>query len=150
METDMAHVFDWVIMIYFGGDNNLAEEMIWSIKDIQAWRSKNPQANIKVCVLFDGGGPPVPINDDKLVVYRPADLHPSADDPKHPDPASANGASPNDAILTAANAERRRVNKDNIPSVKQTLERFIKKILGEFDSRHYMLVLAGHGSGAVG
>ena len=71
METDMAYVFDWTIMIYFGGDNNLGEEMIWALKDIQAWRRSNPDANIKVCALFDAGGPPVRIPDD-IFVYTAA------------------------------------------------------------------------------
>src|SRR5262245_23697282 len=109
METDM---FDWTIMIYFGGDNNLAEEMIWGIKDIQAWRSANPNANVKVCLLFDGGGPPVPIDDDKLVVYKRSALH---------------------ALLDAGVEERDEVDQrkterpipPKVPPVKDTLKEFV-------------------------
>jgi Clostripain family len=136
METDMD-MFDWTIMIYFGGDNNLAEEMIWGIKDIQAWRAADPKANVKVCLLFDGGGPPVPIDDDKLVVYKRAALH---------------------AILDAGVEERNEVDQrraerripPKVLPIKDTLKEFVNDVLGKFEAKRYMLVLAGHGSGAVG
>ena len=156
METDM---FDWTIMIYFGGDNNLGEEMIWALKDIQAWRrSANHDANIKVCALFDGGGPPVLINDDILAVYTADDLHGSAQDPKPQYHASSNGASRDSAILDRTVAVRLRADQKKVirplppkvPPVKNILAKFIEIVFKDFEADRYMLVLAGHGSGAVG
>ncbi len=152
-------MFDWTVMIYFGGDNNLGEEMIWAIKDIQAWRrSANHDANIKVCALFDAGGPPVLINDDILAVYRAVDLHDSANDPKHLHHASANGASRESAVLDRTVAvreleDRKKVTRrlpPKVPPVKKVLSRFIEIVFEKFAAERYMLVLAGHGSGAVG
>jgi hypothetical protein len=55
-------IVDWSIMIYFGGDNNLSEEMIWAIKDIQSWRrSQSGPRKVKVSILFDAGAHQYPL-----------------------------------------------------------------------------------------
>ena len=148
----MKEILDWSIMIYFGGDNNLSEEMIWAIKDIQSWRrSQSPgPRKVKVSILFDAGGPPVPIDDDELLT-RDARAVTSE---KLSAAAEAYGAIDGDtgaaAILDRTVAVREKADKKgtvSVPSVETTLRDFILRIFREQRAKHHMVVLSGHGSG---
>ena len=149
----MKEINDWTIMIYFGGDNNLSEEMIWALKDIQAWRSSaNYKGGIKVCTLLDAGGPPVRIDDDDLFQGgRPVDLKPAGLRLYH-QPAIG------DAVLQTTVKVREKVDTTNpkeitkVDSVKKTLTDFVTAVMKakKFRASRYMLVLSGHGSGAIG
>src|SRR5262245_46426865 len=50
----------WTVMIYLAGDNNLAAEMIWSIKEMKRVNNIGPDGPVTVLVLFDppAGLPP--------------------------------------------------------------------------------------------
>src|SRR6516225_10233862 len=89
--------YKWTIMIYFAGDNNLGEEMVWALKDIQRWRhSEAGQAqkeNVKVVALFETGCPAVPIDFDNLVPKK-------SDTRKESRGAPLPKVNPNQALLT--------------------------------------------------
>src|SRR5262245_54675253 len=125
--TTSAQGETWTILVYFAGDNNLREDMIWSLKEIEESRKAIRQAGygeqIKVFSLFDASGPAVPIDFD--TIQR-----------RHP-------------ILMLTDEERRKKPKP-VEQVRTTLRDFIDANIKEPHSDHYMLILSGHGSGAIG
>lgn len=130
----MTELYDWTILVYLGGDNNLGEEMVWAIKDMEEWR-KAKNVNIKVRGLFDVGGPPIPFDLDDLEKLK-------ADYLKRAAPL-------NSALLkTAAGVREESIKNLLVKSVKKTLIGFIEEAV--VPAKHYMLVLNGHGSGAIG
>src|SRR5262245_25086956 len=153
-----THMYDWTIMIYFAADNNLSEEMIWAIKDIQQWQlSENRAPNVKVRMLFDAGGPPIPIEDTTLEPEE--DRKPlgrlSASEAAHENEKEQG------LVLAQAEDEREKAHAkekarpkagriDSVPAVSTTLQGFIYDSVTKHPATRYMLVLSGHGSGAVG
>jgi hypothetical protein len=130
-------MYDWTIMVYLGGDNNLGQDMIWALKAIQSWRravehAGHPQ-NLKVLALFDGGGPPVEFDFDKL-----------------------QGGDAAAALLARTTEVRDEADDDlakrmlAVEPVRTTLQKFISKSVKKHKAHHYMIVLSGHGSGAIG
>jgi len=138
---------EWTVMIYFAGDNNLAEEMIWAVKDIQSWwlSHEEERKKVKVVAMFDAGGPPLLVDFDKTKgKYEPEeielaldrDLVKNADSEREKDDLKRAGSTEKDTNI-------------QISSVQKTLTRFISKTLRN-QSEYFMLVLSGHGSGAIG
>src|SRR6266436_476068 len=80
MEADMAKKQkNWKIMVYLAGNNNLAEEMVFALREMYRVGSRS---DFDLVVQFDTGGPPRrfhvtpnPLNHvagDVLKPYEPA------------------------------------------------------------------------------
>ena len=139
----MTNMYDWMILVYLGGDNNLGEEMVWAIKDMEEWRNA-AGGNIKVRGLFDTGGPPIFFDLDDLERLK-ADYLERARGTSGVETHAGLSESP---LVQEAARIRERDRKPQVQSVKTTLKNFIQhKVLR---AKHYMLVLNGHGSGAIG
>jgi len=52
-----AREFEWNIMVYLAGDNNLAEEMVWALTTMFDPEIKQFLEKVAVFVLYDCGGP---------------------------------------------------------------------------------------------
>jgi hypothetical protein len=117
----------WAIMAYFAGNNNLEEEMVFAIKEL--CRVGTP-ADLDIFLQFDCGGPPIRFGSD----------------------------------LFDENTETPEIREDwdlllkgtilggydpNVPT-SRILEDFMCHCIEESDADRYMLILSGHGSGAVG
>src|SRR5262245_30036625 len=136
-QTGSQKTTKWTVMVYFAGDNNLREEMIWALKDIH---KVAPLTDVKVVALFDAGGPPVPFRLDPV-------------DPKKGRPSIP----PNERdrrILVRVDNVRQETAQKRVPRfvepIEKTLKDFIVKNISGNPDEHYMLILSGHGSGAVG
>src|SRR2546426_5450908 len=138
----------WTIMIYFAGDNNLGEEMIWALKDIENWRfSHEGQAqkdNVKVMALFETMGPEIPIDFDDLAAarYRASSAE-YVRKRKTPQKAFLEARQ---EVLAAPGGQP----DGKVQPVGDILKKFMMETIDNFPADRYMLVLSGHGSGAVG
>src|SRR4030095_12869887 len=128
---------NWTVMVYFAGDNNLGEEMIWSLKDIHA---ATPLKNAKVVALFDGGGPPVTFRIDRKNPDKPVHKVSAQDGDRQ--------------ILRQVDSARKSAAERKTPRrsepIRATLTNFIKQNISDDPYERYMLILSGHGGGAVG
>ena len=108
--------------VYLAGDNNLSEEMVWSLQEMNAASRQSPvRDRIEVSALFDPlGGEP-----------RRYDFAPGA---KAPDSAPS-------ASLSVSEPMR--------PPTEDP-GRLLAGLLAEMRQGRRFLVLSGHGSGAVG
>ena len=138
---DDTKLDSWTILIYFAADNNLSEEMIWALKDIQEGRDRMPgyKGKVNLMCLLDAGGPPILVNFNNLKRDQVSN---------NPALASAPQAH---QFLTLQQKTLRQASggKFALESVRKTLHDFIEESIGE-PTDHYMLILSGHGSGAVG
>ena len=132
---------DWTIMVYLGGDNNLAEEMVYSLKSMFSVGSTK---DIAIFAFFDAGLDPVrfPVETRdqrrKRVGRRALRLN-SSDGPVTEDHSLLEYR---EALVDATPTE--------VKSVQSTLEEFLLNSICEEPANHYMLVLSGHGSGSIG
>ena len=46
---------DWLFMVYLDGDNNLERFGVYDLNEMESGLAMNPEANVAVLVLFDGG-----------------------------------------------------------------------------------------------
>ncbi len=135
----MPNEAEWLFMLYLSGDNNLSSEMIWSLKEIQD--QKLPDG-VEITILYDALSPYVP-----TYVF---DL--SGKSKKGP-PGSHKMESrsirlplaPSGGVVHSKVYEW--VEDSSDPS---TLRKFIEWSVRERLSKRRMLILSGHGSGAVG
>jgi len=145
----------WTLMVYLAGDNNLTEEMTWALQELKdtadQLRADGLGDRINVVAHFDPRGsrgrrydfaPPGPINQPP----PPRNLD------GHLDRYEA-------MIYTDAMVEARtekaspalRVPADQRPGPAQQLSAFLREQVKRLPvAREYVLVLSGHGSGAVG
>jgi hypothetical protein len=111
----------WNIMVYMAGDNNLAEEMVWALTSMFEAAVQELLKSIAVSVVYDSGGPPAHFT-----------LQP---------------VSPNEPLDLERLGERKGW---NLP-IKQQLKNLITtSVLENPGTPNRMLILSGHGSGAVG
>jgi hypothetical protein len=133
-EIEMAKK-EWTVMIYMAGDNDLSEEFIWSIKEIFRIGVSD---KVAIVIEFDPQGKGNSRRYELAV-------------------SKANRAfnEDEDGII-----ERCRIDIKNPPTVSKRgkpLSYLVKRLGGfighsvkKFEANRYMLILAGHGSGAVG
>lgn len=114
----------WTVMIYMGGDNNLSEEMVWSLKEMKHAGSVK---GINVLAQFDPGGLGVPTQ--RYVMKNCVDGYGSLQTCREKPPKGKRFAETNTGAPGA-------------------LKDFISWGMREHKADHYMVVLSGHGSGA--
>src|SRR5262249_28478613 len=128
-------------LIYFAADNNLSEEMIWALKDIQEGRDRMPgyKGKVNLMCLLDAGGPPISVNFNTLKRDQVSNI-----------PAQSSAPQAHQFLTLQQKAVRQASGgKFAVEPVHKTLQDFIEESIGE-QTDHYMLILSGHGSGAVG
>ncbi len=113
-------------IVYLAGDNNLSEEMIWSLQEMKA-SAREP--SVRECIDIEA------LYDPQNGAPRPYDFSLSS---------YAAGAT---ADLTSLSDAKPLSLKSEDPPV--LLERLVAR-LGRLEKRRSVLVLSGHGSGAVG
>ena len=123
-----SHKKDWVVMIYMASDNDLGDESIWALTEIGKAKLGNKMG---VAVLFDSGVQEVPTQVFKYGLGTPPPNFPEAINPL-----------PKNTF--------NQTKKEKSASDPQELQRFIKETMAAHHAEHYMLILSGHGSGAVG
>jgi len=116
--------YTWTIMLYLAGDNNLSDEMIWAIKEV--YRVGTPP-NVAVTIQFD---PSLKKRATRFYIIAPSER-----------PVDADG------ILSALHDEEVAESDSGDP---KTVADFVEKSMKAAPAEHYMLILAGHGSGIVG
>lgn len=116
---------EWTVLVFHAGDNNLSEEMLFSLKEMKL-AGANPQVN--VISLFDPNEPGVPTQ--RFVLNAHADNPPEGllVNDLRPD---ASGFPPFAGELNAGDP--------------QVIADFIRAGIKLFPARHYMVVLSGHG-----
>jgi hypothetical protein len=118
----------WTIMLYLSGDNNLSAEMVRAINDIG---TEGVPEQVAFTIQYDALSPNSPTFRYALPPGRSFELKP------HSGP-----------IPLADAVEDELLDEDSAnPAV---LADFIRWSARRFDSRHRLLILSGHGSGAVG
>jgi hypothetical protein len=135
----MANDPEWLVMLYLAGDNNLSSEMIWALKEIE---DEGLPSGFEMTILYDALSPCCP-----TYVY---DLSGKTRN----GPEGATGIK-REAIaplpLISINGTKSRVYEwGEDSSNPETLRKFIEWSVVERPSNHRMLILSGHGSGAVG
>lgn len=143
-------------MVYMAGDNNLKEEMVFALREMIRVAPELP--NIHIAVQFDAGGPPrrfIVANDVVEIpgvskmgsLYAAASASAAQQRPERP-PDRHPDARPEDADLENQGSAVREPRK--LLSSQKLLEEFIEESMEELPASRYMLVLSGHGSGALG
>src|SRR5262249_12509907 len=134
---------------YMAGDNNLADEMISSLQSVE---NTNIAEGLTWRVLFDTGERPLKektiVGSGKKVMafpnqHRRLKLQDAPEfkvSHKKSQPPTAPGAPPKPEKYEEVTAQR----------VRDILQAFVRDTVIEHPADHYMLILSGHGSGAVG
>ncbi len=162
---------DWTVMVYLAGDNNLSEECVWSLKEM--YRT-GVNGNIALVVQID----PRASRMRRFEVGTDLEERKKARQPTYPPARSTvEGGWPElaqvpqpreigdstDGILfshglsvptatdsrSGGNARRSRKNSDDMSS-PEVLRQFIIESKENHRAHHYLLILSGHGSGAIG
>jgi hypothetical protein len=117
----------WTIMVYLAGSNNLVDEMVYAVREL---RGKAITDVVNLFVQFDTG------SDVWLF------------------PPSAFQVKPNEDPTKLENFDLERVGeREDYPRLITTqgiLQSFVTTCMLASVTDHYMLILSGHGSGAVG
>jgi hypothetical protein len=130
-----AKPYEWHIMLYLSGDNSLSEEMVRALKDI---RLQGVPDKVAFTVQYD---PRSPFFETALYAIT-ASAPPARSD--------RNKALPKESeLLPVANYVVRTVPGED-SATPGMLAGFIKWSVRRFDAKYRMLILSGHGSGAVG
>jgi hypothetical protein len=161
---------EWTIMVYLAGNNNLVEEMVFALREIYRVGSRD---DFDIIIQFDTGGPPrrfrVSENPDTLPAEgkeldRVAEAVLKEKTPKGKKEVVRQFLA---EILKVSQArEDQDLEKAGVPIRKKRDLRPTKEILQDFltyclygskeegfygsKAENYMLILSGHGSGAVG
>ena len=137
----------WTVMIYLAGDNNLSQECVWAIKEMYRV-GLGPETNVAVIAQFDSVAEGVPVT--KYDIGKVAALSP------------VNKQAGNLAVQVQS-APQHFYDEDGglgqygeeLRGVKRfvsgtELKTFILKTARKYPAERYMVVLSGHGAGAVG
>jgi Clostripain family len=139
LESAMGNDHEWLFMLYMSGDNNLSSEMIRALKDIQ---DEDVPSGIKMTILYDALSPccPTYVYD----VNGASSMGPAG--AKEVDPSLIPQLPLTRALGKASKVYEWIENSSN----RQTLRTFIEWGVAVHPSKYRMLILSGHGSGAVG
>jgi len=114
------HKFEWLVMVYLAGDNNLSEEMIWALTEMQAGGSTS---DVAIVAQFD----PYGIGYPTMRYFFPAASRQSR--PLENDVVDIFG-------------------KEMNSGEKASVLDFLKWGIANYPARRHMAVFSGHGSGA--
>jgi hypothetical protein len=120
----MVQEKEWTVMVILAGDNNLSEEMLFSLKEMKL---AGANSEVNVIALFDSNEPDVPTQ--RYV------LNHSAENP------------PGGLLINDLNFDN-----DDFPALSGELNagdpaqlaEFIRQGFTQFPARHYMVVFSGH------
>src|SRR5262245_13650953 len=116
-------LFEWTVMVYLAGDNNLSDEMVWAVKEL--YRVGAPPG-VAVTVQFD----PKARGRSTHFFRLP----------------SREGKVDNDGVCPIlAGAELGETNSD-----ASAIADFVVRSMHAAKARRYMLILSGHGGGILG
>ena len=138
----------WTVMIYMAGDNTLAGESIWALTEIL---TADLTEGVEVIALFDTSPPEIPnrrfvftksTNQPILPVGLPLEkigkkYEPQIDVSKT-------------QMTSTGTAQVKKKETLKSASDHRLLQRFVEDCIKEHPAEKYLLVLSGHGSGAVG
>jgi hypothetical protein len=129
------YLYDWTVMVYLSGDNNLSSEMLWALTEIERAAPDLLKGERKIAVT---------------VQYDP--LSPACGTLRYSLPdAPKKGTVKNRPVFPVPfeKALQEVLLRENAAS-HVTLRQFITWSIGNFPSEYRMLILSGHGSGAEG
>lgn len=145
---------DWTVTVYMAADNSLAEESVWALTEILEI-APQPRSSMKIEVLFDSNAEGMPTK-----VYS----FPITTGPAIRGAASAKRigrlrtlgsdfvsktASPKTAGKSSSRSNSRGGESENA-SDRGVLEKYLTETLPKHVNSRQLLVLSGHGSGAIG
>jgi hypothetical protein len=130
---------EWLVMLYLAGDNNLSSEMIWALKEIE---EEGPVPGIEMTILYDALSPCCP-----TYVY---DLSGQSEEGPLGAEDLDGSVMPPLPLTKLMGAKSRVYEWIEDSSNPRTLRKFIQWSVSQRPSNHRMLILSGHGSGAVG
>jgi len=127
---------DWTVIMYFAGNNNLREEMLFAVKEMFR---VGPIKNVDVVVLFNANGR-----------FRQFTLSTDADAPKISSPNGLDFDLGDKQHLLKNQTTRSEQLKATDLVQRDIVTPFICRTIKKHRAQHYMLVLSGHGTGAIG
>lgn len=144
---DDSHEFEWTVMVYLAGDNNLTEECVYSLKEMKKLDTGD---RIRVTAQFDPRGRKTPVHRYVINKPKPAN-HPAgkyrpgkiSDDVvpvtegrvKYPHRSTSPSSSSGDGPMEVNTGD------------PKTLFDFISWSIDNYRAKHYMVILSGHGAG---
>jgi hypothetical protein len=131
----------WTIMVYLGGDNNLAEEMVYALKCMFAAGSTE---QVQVYAYYDVGLKPVALR----IPTRKKFVH-FADDTKEFHAFTSRSGHPISENVGIFKFIRSAQASTGVEPIQSTLEKFMVAAINESPAKSYALILSGHGSGSV-
>src|SRR5437867_4433517 len=165
----------WTVMVYLGADNNLSVDFLWDLKEMQDVLEVGPEKEVTVVAQYDPGqGIPT-----QRYVINKGSAQARADAAKLPPPDGQDGwlildhfeipkLSEDLELKNIVNGfkakgkeqkQRFKEYKNTLGGQKDplnkntgdpmTLLQFISWGINTYEAKRYMVVLAGHGSGAV-
>lgn len=117
----------WVVMIYMAADNDLSDEGVWALTEIQD----------------------VDLTDERLGVVALYDSRVKGLATTAFQFGYGKSAAPF-TVLPAKNSNQVDLGNFDLDSTGDVLKNFVIAVQDEYPADHYMLVLSGHGSGAIG
>ena len=158
MKEDKEDIKDWTVIMYFAGNNNLREEMLFAVKEVFR---VGPIENVDVVVLFNANGnfyefkltkgtKPKTSSPDRLNFnLRSKRINEKHDLFKFLHPAAPKKKGTTDNLGKAnVTPPGKREATDVLQS--DIVTPFIYQAIKGHRAKHYMLVLSGHGTGAIG
>jgi hypothetical protein len=128
--------YDWTVMVYLSGDNNLSSEMLWALTEIErAMKQRKDGERLALTVQYDPLSPAC-----GTLRYAMPYSETFKTLPKLKRPAFK---------VPFAHALRRIIKGEDAAS-PSALGEFIDWSVKAFPSKYRMLILSGHGSGAEG
>ncbi len=142
------HNNGWTVMIYMAADNSLVGESIWALTEINAI---NFGSEVRVVALFDSAPPEVVtrrfIFSEKTQKQKPVLLE---DLGKKFNEIPLDEKGKLQQAVAGKKAKSAKFEIVNTASDFRLLQHFLTTTIDEQKANKYLLVLSGHGSGAVG
>jgi hypothetical protein len=132
----------WTVMIYLSGDNNLSEECVWAIKELFRVGLRD---EIAVVAQFQSVAPGMPVIRYDITTI--------------PEPEAAEASKGKQVYIKPVRNDDQDGGLDGFARPDTCVEQFVTATaliqfatdcIELYPAEHYMLVLSGHGSGAVG
>lgn len=123
----------WTIMVYLAGDNNLSEDMIWSLIGMRdAMRAKNSDESINLVAIYDSGYPTVPVREYHF--NNENSLSKLAEIAELPGQGNYNDS-----------GRKAKSTKDSANIID-----FVSNAVSKYKAENYALIMSGHSDGILG